>query len=80
MKKLFNKIKGSGLGASLIAVLIIIAIALAILAGSWLLVCGVIKLITLCFGWTFSWGLATGIWLAMFLLRSIFSSDVTVNK
>ena len=80
MKKLFNKIKGSGIGAGVLAVLIIIMICLAILAGSWLLVCGVIKLITLCFGWNFSWGSATGIWLAMFQLRSIFSSDVTVNK
>lgn len=45
---------------------------------SWIITVGIVKLITLCFGWTFSWGIATGIWLIMFLLKSIFS--VTVNK
>lgn len=33
---------------------------------------GLIKLITLCFGLKFSWLVATGIWLSMFLLNSIF--------
>lgn len=40
---------------------------------SWLITCGVIKLITLCFGLSFSWLIATGIWLVMILLKSIFS-------
>lgn len=39
---------------------------------SWLAACGIIKLITLCFGWTFSWPIATGIWLVMCLLRTLF--------
>lgn len=30
---------------------------------SWIVTCGVIKLITMCFGWEFSWAVATGIWL-----------------
>ena len=34
---------------------------------SWLATCGLIKLITLCFGWTFSWLIATGIWLILLL-------------
>ena len=33
----------------------------------WLVTCGIIKLITLCFGWTFSWLIATGIWLILLL-------------
>lgn len=45
---------------------------------SWLITCGIIKLITLCFGLTFKWSIATGIWLVICLLRSIFR--VTVNK
>lgn len=47
-------------------------ILLVLLVISWLITCGLIKLITLCFGLTFSWAIATGIWLLMALLRSIF--------
>ena len=39
---------------------------------SWIITCGIIKLITLCFGLTFSWAIATGIWLVICLLTSIF--------
>ena len=38
-------------------------IVLAIFAFSWIVTCGLVKLITLCFGWKFSWGIATGVWL-----------------
>lgn len=54
---------------------------IALIAGvSWIATCGIIKLITLCFGWTFSWAWATGIWLVMYLLRSAFSNTITVKK
>lgn len=39
---------------------------------SWIITCGIIKLITLCFGLSFSWAIATGIWLVLCLLESIF--------
>lgn len=42
---------------------------------SWLLTCEVIKLITLCFGLSFSWMIATGIWLIMFIAKSVFGRD-----
>lgn len=45
---------------------------------SWIITCGLIKLITLCFGLTFSWAIATGIWLVMCLLN--FGIKITVNK
>lgn len=45
---------------------------------SWLITCGIIKLITICFGLAFSWAIATGIWLILCLLKSVFS--VTVKK
>ena len=35
---------------------------------------GIIKLITLCFGWSFSLLTATGIWLILALARSVFKS------
>lgn len=41
---------------------------------SWLVTVGIIKLITLCFGWSFSLLTATGIWLILALARSVFKS------
>ena len=72
-----NKIDLSGPEA--IIVLIIGVILLVLCYGiSWIVTCGIIKLITLCFGITFKWSVATGIWLIICLLRSIFR--VTVRK
>ena len=45
----------------------------------WLTICGLIKLITLCFGWTFSWIIATGIWLILLLfywLKELTTSEM----
>lgn len=61
--------------AGALMVILLVTICYAI---SWLITCGIIKLITICFGLTFSWAIATGIWLILCLLRSIFS--VTVKK
>lgn len=47
---------------------------------SWLATCGVIKLITLCFGLTFSWSIATGIWLLILILQSIFKPVINNKK
>ncbi len=58
----------------------VIAIALLILfylfayALSWISTVGIIKLITLCFGWSFSWAIATGIWLVLVLATPVFKS------
>ena len=60
------------------AALIVILIACGIYALSWVATVGIIKLITLCFDWNFSLLTATGIWLVMALLRTVF--HVTVNK
>lgn len=60
----------------------VVTIVLLILAAcyglSWIVTCGIIKLITMCFGLTFKWSIATGIWLVICILRSIF--NVTVKK
>lgn len=55
-------------GMVTLIVIIILAVAYGI---SWIATCGVIKLITLCFGLTFKWSIATGIWLVLCLLSSI---------
>lgn len=39
---------------------------------SWLITCAIVWLITLCFGWTFSWSVATGVWLIICILNTIF--------
>ena len=61
-------------------VILAIVIYLAVCMVSWIATCGIIKLITMCFGWTFSWAWATGIWLVMYLLRATLSDTVTVKK
>lgn len=57
------------------AVLIFVLMITGALLFSWLITCGIIKLITLCFGWKFNWGIATGIWLITIIARGIFKND-----
>lgn len=45
---------------------------IAILAISWILTCGIVYLIFWCFSLVFSWPVATGIWLILLILGSIF--------
>jgi hypothetical protein len=75
MKKVLNAFKVGFVGG-IVALLIF-----GLLSGiSWIATCGIIKLITICFGWTFDWLIATGIWFVMILLKSIFSNRTTVKK
>ena len=50
-------------------ILLIIGCALSLVV-----TCGIIKLITICFGLKFKWSVAIGIWLIMCLLSEIFKS------
>jgi uncharacterized membrane protein (Fun14 family) len=56
--------------------MIVLFIILAILGVSWLATCGVIYLITLCFGLTFTWAKATGMWLIFCIVSAIFSGSL----
>ena len=38
---------------------------------SWITRCGMLKLIALCFGLTFRWSIATGIWMVICLLWNV---------
>ena len=51
------------------ATLIIILLYIAACVFSWGVTCGIVKLITMCFGWTFSFEFGTGIWLVFVLLN-----------
>lgn len=46
----------------------------------WITTVGIIKLITMCFGWTFKWSVATGIWLIICILQSIFKNNVNIKR
>lgn len=51
----------------------IVALAIA-LALSWGVTVGIIKLITVCFGWAFSFPIASGIWLILILAKWVLGS------
>ena len=56
----------------MISCLIASLILLIALVISWGLTCGIVYLITLCFGLAFDWLVVTGIWLVLVLLTSCF--------
>ena len=60
---------------SVIAAILLFAVLYGV---SWIATCGIIKLITICFGLEFRWSIATGIFLIICILKSIF--NVTVKK
>lgn len=55
----------------IIVAIIIALIMIAAYAVSWIATCGLIKLITMCFGWNFSWAVATGLWLVGCLIMHV---------
>ena len=55
-----EKIKQGGIIA-----VVVIGLLVVLYGISWIVTCGIIKLITMCFGWKFSWAIATGIWLSL---------------
>ncbi len=67
------------MGCLLGSILAIIMYAM-VCAISWIITCGLVKLITLCFGLTFSWAIATGVWLVLFIARAVLSPTVHVKK
>lgn len=60
-------------------IITILAVLLA-MGLSWILTCGIIYLVTLCFSLVFSWPIATGIWLILFLLSGFFRSNSSSKK
>ena len=58
-----------------IVALIVIGILILVYGFSWIATCGIIKLIAICFGWTFKWSIATGIWMILLLLSTFFTSS-----
>ena len=61
-------------------ILTIILVIVGLVFLEWIITVGIIKLITMCFGWTFKWSVATGIWLIICILQSIFKINVNTNR
>ena len=60
-------------------VLIVILGFLLVFGMSWILTCGLIYLVTLCFGLEFSWLISTGIWLILCFLNP-FKQHIHINN
>lgn len=55
--------------SNVVDTLIIILLTIIAFVFSWGVTCGIVKLITICFGWKFSWGIGTGVYLIFVLLN-----------
>lgn len=80
MKVSKNLLKFANKHAGAAAGIIVALMFIGIIGLSWISTCGVIYLICACFGWTFTWPIATGIWLLSCLARTVFSNNTTVKK
>lgn len=58
-----------------IGIIVAIIIVLGILGISWILFCGIAKIITLLLGWKFSWRVVTAIWLILGILFNYFGRN-----
>ena len=62
-------------GAATVIFITILAVCYGL---TWIATCGIIKIITMNFGLTFKWSIATGVWLIICILGLVFA--VTVKK
>jgi len=53
------------------SVFMVIAVAVGLTVFSWLITCGIVKILAMCFGLDFTWGAGTGVWLILFLLKCL---------
>lgn len=72
--KMINKILNRLANNSLVGVMLIFILILGF-GSSWIITCGIVKLITLCFGWSFKWSFATGIWLILILIKNLIDNN-----
>lgn len=56
----------------LITFIVGIVILMSSMFLDWLIAAGLVKVLSLCFGFTFNFKIATGIWLVLLILKSIF--------
>lgn len=73
-------LKNKSLKDKIIVTILSIILFVIIFGLSYFCTAGVFWLICKCFNWTFSWKIAAGIWLILFLLGSTVKSNITVKK
>lgn len=61
-------------------VLLFLTIFTVLCSLSWFCVCVIVKALSICFGFVFTWKLATGIWIVCLLLRWIISAAKSDKK
>lgn len=61
----------------MVTVIIALIVVLLSFGLSWLITCGIVYLITACFSLEFKWSIATGIWLILVVIKSIFNNNKT---
>lgn len=62
------------------AILVFIILLIVTLGISYFCTAGIFWLICKCFSWAFSWKIATGVWLILFLLGTTIKSNIQVKK
>ena len=75
MNNLKKKIASNSNNINVAAAIIVIVVMVLSYGFGWIVTCVIIKLITMCFGLTFKWSIATGIWLALSLLSIYFKPN-----
>lgn len=59
---------------NLLGCLFVVIGVIFLLVISWLATCGLVYLATLCFGYEFTWLFGTGVWIVLWLIKSIIPS------
>lgn len=74
MKNMKQKIAEGG-----IVTIVVIGMLLFAYGLSWIVTCGLIKIVCVCFAFKFTWKIATGIWIVLAILQSVFKTTVHKN-
>ena len=57
------------ISTDILAFIIVATIVVLSYGTSWLVTCGIVKLVTMCFDMEFQWKIATGIWLILISVK-----------
>lgn len=66
--------------AIFLSILLILLLIILIIGISFLITAGLVYLISLCFGFIFTWKIALGVWLIQCLLTSVFNITVRIKN
>ena len=64
---------------ALLSIIFVIFLIIIVIGISFLITAGLVYLISLCFGFVFTWKIAFGVWLIQCLLTSIFNVTIKIK-